>query len=63
MQTMGSHLNPESFAEYTGHLIPVPNGQRNLVYCSKVTRLAKNLETVLQNSFSEGSFVKILKTG
>ena len=26
MQTMGSQLNPVSFAEYTGQLIPVPQG-------------------------------------
>ena len=29
MQIMGSHLNPGSFAEYTGQLTPVPQGYRN----------------------------------
>jgi len=37
---MGSHLNPGSFAEYTEQLIPVPQGYRNTLYCSKVTRLS-----------------------
>jgi hypothetical protein len=31
MQSKGCHLNPGFFAEYTGHLIPVPKGQWHVI--------------------------------